>query len=103
MRGAGLAEGLLVEVRGRLAVWLEEEARHGRYPGDDDQQAYCEALLEDALAGDASRRLTVGDTALTHQGKSRRSGSRSATGCSAPARCSRSWMAPGPTCWCRRN
>ena len=36
---AGLAEGVLVEVRGRLAGWLEEEARHGRYPGDDDQQA----------------------------------------------------------------
>ena len=62
---AGLAEGVLVEVRGRLAVWLEEEARHGRYPGDDDQQAYCEALLEDALAADASRRLAIGDTALT--------------------------------------
>ena len=58
------ADAMLVEVRGRLAAWLEDEARQARFPGEDDQEAYCEAMLEEALAADASRRLAAGGTAL---------------------------------------
>jgi hypothetical protein len=57
------ADAMLVEVRGRLAAWLEDEARQARFPGEDDQEAYCEAMLEETLAADASRRLAAGGTA----------------------------------------
>ena len=58
-------EHVLGEVRARLATWLEDEAREGRFPADDDQRALCEALLEEALATDAARRLAAGAIALS--------------------------------------
>ena len=62
---AGVADQTLGEVRARLAGWLEDEAREGRFPADDDQRALCEALLEDVLAADASRRMTAGRVGLS--------------------------------------
>src|SRR3954453_2724135 len=56
-------DGLVAQGRAGLAAGGEDQARHGAEPGWEDQEAYGEALLEDALAAAAARRLAAGEPA----------------------------------------
>ena len=55
-----LLESLLEHLRGELAVWIEQENRAGRRPGDEDRRERARTVVGEWLLSLAQQRLIVG-------------------------------------------
>ena len=59
-RDEGLLEGLLEHLRGELAVWIEQENRAGRRPGDEDRRERARTVVAEWMLSLAQQRLVIG-------------------------------------------
>ena len=55
-----LLERLLEHLRGELAVWIEQENRAGRRPGDEERRERAGTVIGDWMLGLAQQRLATG-------------------------------------------
>ena len=59
-RDEDLLEGLLEHLRAELAVWIEQENRAGRRPGDEDRRERARTVVGEWMLSLAQQRLIIG-------------------------------------------